>query len=305
MTTDLNSLVMFAHVVESNSFSRAARRLRMPISTVSRRVSELEKQLGVRLIERSTRSLRLTDVGSEVFEQAQRSSSINDAVINIASNHLTCVSGTIRVSAPPMLVDSVLTPVVSRFHQQHPDVRVQIFVTDRIVNQIEEGVDLAFRAGPLEDSSLVVRHLVSFRHRLVASPDYLNDHDMPRRPQDLHEHRLVAFSVWASHNSWSFSRIADGLKESIHFEPHLSINDYSEMASLLVSGAGVGELSPMAQPELLRDGRLIEIMPQWRFDPVNISIVHLGTRYVSRAVRIFKEMAADLIPALLPNPSAA
>jgi DNA-binding transcriptional LysR family regulator len=305
MNTDLNSLVLFAHVVQSNGFSRAAQRLRMPISTVSRRVSELEKQLGVRLIERSTRSLRLTDVGSEVFEQARRSSSINDAVTNIASNHLTCVSGTIRVSVSPMLADSLLTPVIARFHRQHPDVRVQIFVTDRAVNQIEEGIDLAFRVGPLQDSSLVVRHVLSFSHRLVASPDYLSGRDTPRQPHDLRKHRLLAFSVWAAHNTWTFSRIANGQTESIDFDSHLSINDYSGMASLLLSGAGIGELPPMVQPELLRDGRLVEVMPQWRCQPVNISIVHFGTRYVSRAVRIFKETAAEVIPELYLNGTAA
>jgi DNA-binding transcriptional LysR family regulator len=296
---------MFAHVIQANGFSEAARRLRMPISTVSRRVSELEKQLGVRLIERSTRNLRLTDVGSEVFEQAQRSSSINDAVINIASNHLTCVSGTIRVSVCSMLMDSILSPVISRFHRQHPDVRFQIFVTDRIVNQIEEGIDLAFRVGPLEDSSLVVRHVLSFSHRLVASPEYLSGRELPRFPQDLHQHHLVAFSEWASQNTRSISRIDDGQRESIDFEPHLSINDYSEMASLLASVAGIGELPPMAQPELLRDGRLVEVMTQWRCEPVDVSIVHFGTRYVSRAVRIFKEMAAEVVPAILPKASAA
>ena len=296
MNTDLNSLVAFAHVVQSNSFSGAARRLRMPVSTVSRRVSELEKQLGVRLIERSTRCLRLTEVGSEVFEHAQKSSNILDAVTNIASNHLTSVSGTLRVSVPNTLVNSALTPVISCFHQQYPDVRVQAFVTDRVVNQIEEGVDLAFRVGPLEDSSLVVRHVVRYRHRLVASPAYLNGRDTPHRPEDLRNHRLVAFSSWTNHTTWRFSRIGTGQKESLEFEPHLSINDYSEMAFLLLSGAGVGELPPMAAPESLGDGRLVEVMPRWLFQPVEISIVHLGDRHVSRAVRIFKEMAAESIP---------
>ena len=305
MSTDMNSLVLFAHVVQTNSFSRAARLLRMPISTVSRRVSELEKQLGVRLIERSTRSLRVTDVGSEVFEQAQRSSRIHDAVTNIASNHLTCVAGTIRISLSPMLTDCFLTPVVSRFHRQYPDVRVQILVTDRIVNQIDEGVDLAFRVGPLEDSSLVVRHLLSFRHRLVASPDYLNTHDMPRRPEGLRRHRLIDFSLPTSQNTWSFSRISNGQKESIDFEPHLAINDYSQIAALLATGAGIGELPPMVHPELLRERRLVEVMPQWRCQPVEISIVHLGSRYESRAVRIFKEMSVEMIPALYLNGTAA
>jgi DNA-binding transcriptional LysR family regulator len=214
MNTDLNSLVAFAHVVQSNSFSRAARRLGMPISTVSRRVSGLEKQLGVRLIERSTRRLRLTDVGSEVFEQAQKRSNIHDEVMSIASNHWTSISGTVRVSAPRTLVESILARVISRFHQQYPEVRVQVFVTDRTVNQIDEGIDLALRVDPLEDSGLVVRHIASYGHRLVTSAAYLNGRDKPGHPDDLHKHRLVAFSSWSSHNTWGFSRQAAG-KENL------------------------------------------------------------------------------------------
>jgi DNA-binding transcriptional LysR family regulator len=305
MNTDMNSLVMFAHVIESKSFSRAAQRLRMPISTVSRRVSELEKQLGVRLIERSTRRLRLTQVGTEVFEHAQRSSNINDAVMNIASNHSTCVSGTLRVSVPRALLDSLLTPLMFRYHQLHPDVRVKVFVTDRAVNQVDEEIDLAFRVGPLENSNLIVRHLLSYRHRLVASPEYLKERSHPHCPQDLLTHRLVAYASWNEHSTWSFDRAAGGETESLNFQPHLSINDYSEMAFLLLSGAGIGELSPMAQPDLLRSGRLVEVMPQWRFLPVNLSIVHIGNQYVSRAARLFKELAAELIPAQVPKLLAA
>jgi DNA-binding transcriptional LysR family regulator len=300
MNADLNSLAMFAQVVESNSFSQAARRLRMPISTLSRRVTELERQLGVRLIERSTRHLRLTEVGSEVFEHAQRTSVIHDAVMDIVSNHSTCISGTLRVSVPNTLVNSILTPVIARFHQRYPEVRVQVFVTDRVVNQIDEGVDLAFRVGRLQDSSLVVRHLVSYRHRLVASPIYLDERGIPDHPRDLRRHRLVAFSSWAPRHTWSFSRNG-GEAESIDFEPHLSINDYSEMASLLLAGAGIGELPSIAQFETLCDGRLVEVMPQWRFAPVSLSIVHLGSRQVSRAVRLFKDLAAELMPTLLPR----
>jgi len=120
----------------------------------------------------------------------------------------------------------------------------------------------------------------------------------------LRNHRLVAFSKWASHITWRFSRSGTGQTESLDFQPHLCINDYSEMASLLLAGAGVGELPPMAQPELLRDGRLAEVMPRWRFEPVNLSIVHLGDRHVSRAVRIFKEMAVESIPKFFPKLSA-
>ena len=148
--TDLNSLLIFAQVVESNSFSEAARRLKMPTSTVSRRVAELEEELGVRLLERSTRSLRLTDVGSEVLEHAQRTAEVSEAVGNIASNHLSHVSGTLRIAAPPSISDSLLAPLVGAFQASYPEVRVHIFITERIVDQIAEGVDLAFRVGELE-----------------------------------------------------------------------------------------------------------------------------------------------------------
>src|ERR1700687_2515611 len=129
--TDLNSLMIFAKVVEANSFSEAARRLKLPTSTVSRRVANLEDQLGVRLLERSTRSLRLTDVGSEVLEHAQHSAELIEAVDSIASNHLSNVSGTLRLSAPPSISDSLLAPLVGAFQASYPKGRVHVFITDR------------------------------------------------------------------------------------------------------------------------------------------------------------------------------
>src|ERR1700733_5915333 len=118
---DLNSLIVFAEVVQANSFSEAARRLKMPASTVSRRIAELEAQLGVRLIERSTRSLRLTDVGSEVLEHARHTTELSETIDNIASNHVSNVSGTLRLSAPPSISDSLLAPLVGAFQASYPE----------------------------------------------------------------------------------------------------------------------------------------------------------------------------------------
>src|ERR1700674_398348 len=189
---DLNSLTIFAKVVEANSFSEAARRLKMPTSTVSRRVANLEDQLGVRLLERSTRSLRLTDVGSEVLQHAQHSAELSESVDSIVSNHLSNVSGVLRLSAPPSISDSLLAPLVGAFQASYPNVRVQIFITERIVDQIAEGVDLSFRVGELEDSALVARRILTYRHQLVASPEYLQKHTSPKTPQELLAHRLLA-----------------------------------------------------------------------------------------------------------------
>lgn len=299
--TDLNSLIIFAEVVEANSFSQAARRLKMPTSTVSRRIAELEAQLGVRLLERSTRSLRLTDVGSEVLEHAQRTAELSEAIGNIASNHLAKVSGTLRLSAPPSISDSLLAPLVGAFQASYPEVRVQIFITERVVDQIAEGVDLAFRVGDLEDSSLIARRILTYRHQLVASPAYLRSAKPPRAPQELHRHRLLAFSFWRPENSWNFTHVNGKDKETLTFQPYLSINEYSGLATALLAGTGIGELPPIVQPELMQAGRLVEVMPKWRFRNVNLSVVHLGNRYAPRPVRVFKEFAAQMAPKLFPR----
>jgi DNA-binding transcriptional LysR family regulator len=146
MMIDLNSLAIFATVVDANSFSEAARRLKMPVSTVSRRIAELEDQLGVRLLERSTRNLRLTDVGSEVLDQARLSVEVSEAIDNVVSNRLSNISGLLRLSAPPSISDTMLLPLIGAFHASYPDVRVEIFVTDRYVDPIAEGIDISTSA---------------------------------------------------------------------------------------------------------------------------------------------------------------
>jgi DNA-binding transcriptional LysR family regulator len=297
---DLNSLIVFAQVVEANGFSRAARRLKMPTSTVSRRIAELEQELGVRLIERSTRSLRLTDVGSEVLEHAQRSAEISEAIGNIASNHLSKVSGNLRIAAPPSISDSLLAPIVVAFQSSYPEVCIQILITERIVDQIAEGVDLAFRVGELEDSSLVARRILSYRHQLVSSPDYLENYKPPKTPQELLGHRLLAFSFWRPENKWHFIHANGKDSESITFKPYLAINEYDGLATALLAGTGIGDLPPIVQPELLRSGRLVEVMPKWHFRMFHLSLCHLKNRYVPRPVRVFKDFAANMAPALFP-----
>lgn len=293
---DLNALIIFAKVVDASSFSEAARRLRIPLSTVSRKVAELEKQLGVRLMERSTRQLRLTDVGAEVLAQAQKGIEISEAVDSLVSNQLTEVRGAVRCSAPPSISDSVLVPIITAFQTSYPEVSVQVLVTDRFVDHIAEGIDLVFRVGPLEDSALVARKVLGYRHRLVASPEYLENREVPKKPGDLLKHRLLTFSSWNPQGSWTL--IAGNKKETIKFYPYIAMNDYAGLAKSLVSGSGIGELPPIVSPNLIAKGKLVEIMPKWRFPAVDISLVHLGNRHMPRPVRLFKEFAIQMAPVL-------
>jgi DNA-binding transcriptional LysR family regulator len=294
--TDLNALLIFARVAEAGSFSEAARRAAMPISTVSRRVAELEDQLGVRLFERSTRSLRLTDIGAEIFAQAQRGAEVSEAVDSIVSNRLTEVRGMLRLTAPPSISENLLAPLIGAFRAAYPAVEVQMLVSDRQVDHISEGVDLALRLGPFADSSLVARPILRYRHRLVASPDYLEGRGTPEHPRELRDHQLLAFAYWSQQHRWIFER--EGVRETVSFGPQVTMNDFVGLAALLAAGGGIGELPPIVAPDYFASGRLVEVLPQWHFPTRDLAIVHLGNRHISRPVRMFRDFALQMVPRL-------
>jgi DNA-binding transcriptional LysR family regulator len=131
-----------------------------------------------------------------------------------------------RLAAPPSISDSLPAPIVVAFQKEYPDVHIQVFITERIVDQIAEGVDLAFRVGELEDSSLVARRILTYRHQLVASPEYLQKNKPPKTPQELLSHRLLAFSFWRPENTWNFIHANGKDRDSIAFKPYLAINEY-------------------------------------------------------------------------------
>jgi DNA-binding transcriptional LysR family regulator len=295
---DLNSLLIFAKVVEAQSFSEAARRLKMPISTVSRRIVELEDQLGVRLLERSTRHLRLTELGAEVLEHARHSAELSEGVDNLISNKLADVSGTLRLCAPPSISDSLIEPVVGAFQASYPNVRVQVFITERIVDPIAEDVDIAFKVGTFTDPALVGRKLLTYRHQVLASPKYLATCEPPQTPEDLLKHRLLAFSFWQPDFSWSFVHSNGRDKEMLVFQPYIAMNDYTGLTIALLEGSGIGELPPIVRPDLMRKGLLVEVMPHWHLPVFDLTIAHQRDRYLPRQVRVFKEFATQMVPKL-------
>jgi len=298
---DLNALAIFSKVVEAKSFSAAARALRMPVSTVSRRIAELEEQLGVRLLERSTRSLRLTDVGSELLEHACHSTELCETVDSLISNSRSDVSGTLRLCTPPSLSQSLIVPVVSAFQAAYPSVRVGVHITERLGPGIPDDVDIAFRVGAFIEPSLVVRRLLTYRHQMVASPAYLTGREPPRKPRDLLGHRLLAFSFWRPDYSWSFVHVAGDRKERVGFEPCIAMNDYTALAGALLAGRGIGELPPTVQPELMRKRLLIEVMPEWHLPVFDLALAHPRRAYIPRQARVFKEFATQMVPKLFPS----
>jgi DNA-binding transcriptional LysR family regulator len=142
---------------------------------------------------------------------------------------------------------------------------------------------------------------LTYRHQLVASPNYLKNCKSPETPRDLLSHRLIAFSYWRPESRWTFVHVNGRDEETLTFQPHLSMNDFAGLTPALIAGGGIGDLPPVVQPELMRDGRLVEVMPKWRFRTQDLSLVHLGNRNMPRAVRLFKEFAGRMAPTLFQN----
>lgn len=299
---DLNALVVFARVAEAGSFSEAARRLRMPVSTVSRRVAELERQLGVRLLVRTTRQLRLTDIGADIVRHARHGAELNDAVEDIISDRRAVVAGPLRLSAPPSLSEALLVPIVLAFQAEHPNVRVSVFITQRMADPVADGIDLMLRVDGLKDSSLVARRLLRYRHGLVASPAYLGRAGTPRHPNDLAAHRLIAFAADLAGAQWHFADSGGGPGIAIPLAPHLAMNDYAGIAQAALDGGGIADLPPMVGADWLRQGRLVPVLPGWRLPLRDLSLVQPGNRHPPRPVRAFQDFAARLAPRLFAAP---
>ncbi len=296
---DKNAMALYVKVVENNSFSRAAQREAVPVSTVSRKISELEKALGVRLLERSTRKLRMTEIGQDYYERCRRGLEEFETANLLVRDQQAEVSGHLRLSVPPSLSDVVIIPLIEAFQALYPNAIVNCLVTDRHVNHIEDGIDISLRVGDLKDSSLVARRLLRYRSVLVASPGYLARAGAPNHPNELPLHALVAFSRWESAVTWELEN--NGETYEVNVQPRIAINDYTGVQNAVISGLGISEIPSILCGKDIQDGRLLEVMPDWQFSPVTLSAIYPSNRNLSRLVRLFKDYCVEHIEALVPN----
>lgn len=299
MVIDKNAMALFVKVVENSSFSKAARREGVPVSTVSRKIMDLEKGLGVRLMERSTRKLRLTEIGQDYYERCRRGLEEFEAANLLITDQQAEVSGRLRISVPPSLSDIIIMPLVEMFQAAHPKVVIQCLVTDRHVDHISDGVDLSLRAGGLRDSSLVARRLLRYRSVLVASPNYLEKAGTPKHPTELPVHGLVAFSSWDTTVRWELAKGDE--TQRIDLEPRIAINDYAGIQRAVIDGLGISEVPSIVCGMALKDGRLVEVMPDWQFAATTIAAIYPSNRNLSRVVRLFRDFCVERFPSMAPN----
>ena len=300
---DRNAMALYVKVVENNSFSRAAEREGIPVSTISRKISELEKALGVRLLERSTRRLRMTEIGQDYYERCRRGLEEFETANLMVKDQQAQVSGRLRLSVPPSISDVLVIPLIEDFQALYPNAIVNCLVTDRHVNHIEDGIDISLRVGDLKDSSLVARRLLRYRSVLVASPKYLERAGTPSHPNELPLHGLVAFSRWELAVTWVLEN--NGEKHKVNVQPRIAINDYAGVQSAVINSLGISEIPSIICGPAIQDGRLVEIMPEWQFSPVTLSAVYPSNRNLSRLVRLFKDFCVERIEALVPHAKSA
>ncbi len=275
---------VFAAVVDAGSFVRAAESLEMSKPAVSRHVAELEARLGVRLLHRTTRRLSLTAEG-EVFYARCREllGELDEAEAEITSRTGKAV-GQLKVSAPVSFGLLHLAPLWAGFLSRHPDVTLDLTLSDRMVDLIEEGFDVAVRIGRLTSSSLVSRQLSATRLVLCASPRYLKTHGAPRHPRELAQHTVLAYSLLTSGEAWEFDG-PDG-HVTVRVEPRLRTNSGDTCRAVALQHLGIIIQPSFLVAEELRSGALVEVMPRWRSLEFGIYAVYPTRKHVPPKVRL-------------------
>ena len=299
--TDLNALMIFARVAEAKSFSEAARRLAMPVSTVSRRVAELEQDFGTRLLVRSTRSLRPTPEGAQVLREARSVVDAAESLDRWKAGRRAEAPNALRLAAPPSISDTLLAPLLGAFRLACPDVAVKVFISGRIAEDFPDDIDLQVKIGPQRRPEPGRQKLVSYRHQLVASPAYLRGSARLTTPYDLLGHQLLAFAFPGIESTWTLTEVGGCGQEVVRFRPHVAISDYAGLTSLMLAEGGIGDLPPVVQPDLMRDGRLVEVLPHWTLPLFDLCLVHPAHRGPSKPMRAFKDFAGDMVPKLFPE----
>ncbi|MFJ4068879.1 LysR family transcriptional regulator [Pseudomonas sp. NPDC089996] len=287
----IHLMKVFVAVGELESFAAAARRLDISPAAVTRAVSALEEQIGVKLLLRTTRSVRLTEAGIRYLEDTRHIlSSIHEA--NEAAAGINAMpKGELTVTAPILFGKKFVMPCIVRYLQQYPEVDVSAYFLDRVVNMVEEGMDVAVRIGPLPDSGLKALRVGRVRRMLCASPDYLARMGEPQHPSDLLEHAVIATTNLSPRAGWRFG-LADE-PTLVRMKPRLTVTSNDGAIAAAVGGLGIARLLSYQVVDELASGQLQVILADFEEAPWPIHVLHRESKYGSVKVRSFIDMLAQ------------
>ena len=301
---DLNLVRTFSRVVEAESFTAAARSLGLPKSSVSRAITRLEEELGARLLERTTRQVKLTVTGRVYYDGAIRAlAALSDAEQFVAESQGE-PRGTVRLTVALGADRAVLSDIVARFTERYPAIRVEVSFTNRVVDLVGEGFDLALRGsrnGRLQGQSLIARRVAQMSLWLLAAPAYLKSHRPPRRPADLRNHDFILYTLGGGTlKTWELMG-PHGL-EPVEVTGVLSSDDGLFIRELVLRGAGITLMVP--RMEDIRSGALVRVLPDYEVPDLSISVVMPSNRHVPRRVALFRDALIEglkAVPGALPD----
>jgi DNA-binding transcriptional LysR family regulator len=287
------SIPVFVAVVENGGFTAAARTLGISKSAVSKRINQLEKHLGVRLLHRTTRKLSLTEAGERYFEHAGQALAAagraEDAVTELQGEP----QGKLRISSPMSFGRLHVAPLIPKLLQRYPKLQIDLTMDDRRVDLVAEGFDVAIRSGSvsLPDSSLIARKLAPLRQVLCASPDYIDRCGLPNKPAELTEHNCVLFSYSSDVNEWTL--YGEGEPEVIQVTGRYRVNNSEAILEALREGIGIGRLPTFVAGPDLKAGRLVQLFESYRIPDHTIYAVFPEREYLPAKVRVFLDCAIE------------
>ncbi|ETR77034.1 LysR family transcriptional regulator [Afipia sp. P52-10] len=279
----------FVAVVDHNGFAPAARRLGLSPSGVTRLVAALEEHLGITLLRRTTRSMTLTDAGARYLERARRILSEVAEAESSAQAERLAPSGRLIVSAPVSFGRMHVAPLMADYLKQHPDVSGELMLSDRFVNLVEEGYDLALRIGFLADSSLVARRIGATRRIVVAAPSYLKRRGTPQTPDDLHAFDTISFRGLGDSTGWRFA--ANGIDHRVTVASRYATNSADSAIRYAADGGGLAQVLAYQAADAIREKRLTIVLQNYERPAQPIQFVYPASRLLSAKVRTFVDLA--------------
>lgn len=298
----VNALRLFSRLAESGSFSAAARDLRIKQSTASKWVAELEDELGARLVERTTRAVRITEDGQRLLARARDVLAAFDELRADFEERAVAPRGRVRVSIPVVFGRLFVVPAVGEFLRRYPEVGVDLVMNDRYVNLVEEGFDLAVRVGVPADTSARGRKLAESRRVLVAAPSYANTRGRPRTPEDLRRHECLVHGDANASVVWRFGK-ASGKATPVSVRGRFAANNSEAIASMARKGLGIALLADWLVNDDLRRGRLVPLLEGFTAPPAPVFALSPPGRFASTTVRALTEHLAQSIAARLGSSS--
>lgn len=290
--SDIDQIEVFTAVAKSGSFTQAARDLKLPKSSVSRKVALLEERLGVALIRRTTRKLQLTDVGTKYFHTCSRIlTELADAEASAKSAQET-PRGTFRITAPVELGSDLLENVLQRYLKAYPEVQVDLLLTDRVVNLMEENVDVAIRAGHLADSTLIAKKIGDGEFQLFASAAYLKRAGAPHHPKDLARHSCLVFSGHSEGSEWEL--VSGKSRLTIAVPNRVTASNLSVLASLAARSVGIALLPTFVAKQGAYADKLVRVLPDWSSGSEPFYLVYPAQRFVAPKLKAFLTCVGEL-----------